>query len=153
MLNLNTHTPITQRSQSGLFMLSRHSVGTRSRTTPLATLSHSHLNLLSYCGLILACWSPLKKTKSTGGEWTPPDPHKRGRSHTTSHQRQPLILKPWHVCGDEGLSKEHLSLRPFCWLFRVVLKRGSTVLWSTCVWNRNFSLFHAAGNLCMCTAC
>ena len=58
-LNLNTHTPLTKLSQSGLTMpLSRHSVGTyqetSSRTTCQGTLSHSHLSSLSHCGLILA---------------------------------------------------------------------------------------------------
>ena len=59
-LHLNTHTPLTRRSWSGLTMLSRHSVGTyhwgkRAHTPPLqGTLSHSRLSSLSHCGLILA---------------------------------------------------------------------------------------------------
>ena len=58
-LHLNTHTPLTQQSQSGLTMLlSRHSVGTYQETSSHATrqgtLSHSHLSSLSHCGLILA---------------------------------------------------------------------------------------------------
>ena len=58
-LHLNTHTPLTQWSQSGLTMLlSRHRVGTymdtNSHATCQRTLGHSHLSSLSYCGLILA---------------------------------------------------------------------------------------------------
>ena len=58
-LHLNMHTPLTQRSWSGLTMLlPRHSVGTypvtNSHTTHQGTLSHSHLSSLSHCGLILA---------------------------------------------------------------------------------------------------
>ena len=81
-LHLNTHTPLTQRSWSGLSMLpSRHSVGTyqvtSSHTTHQGTFGNSHLSLLSYCGLTLA-WrvelvyaseSPLqKKTKVQAGK-------------------------------------------------------------------------------------
>ena len=52
-LHVKTHTPLTQRSRSGLTMaLSRHSVGTyqemSSHATRQGTLSHSRL-----CGLIL----------------------------------------------------------------------------------------------------
>ena len=58
-LQLNTHTPLTQRSRSGLTMpLSRHSVGTYQETSSHATrqgtLGHSRLSSLSHCGLILA---------------------------------------------------------------------------------------------------
>ena len=57
-LLLNMDTSLTQWSQSGLTMLSWHSVGTyqetSSNTTHQETLSHSHLCLLSHCGLILA---------------------------------------------------------------------------------------------------
>ena len=58
-LHLNTHTPLTQRSRSGLTTpLSRHSVGTyqetSSRATRQGTLGHSRLSSLSHCGLILA---------------------------------------------------------------------------------------------------
>ena len=58
-LQLNTHTLLTQRSQSGLSMsLSRHSLGTcletSSRATCQGTLSHSHLSFLSHCELIRA---------------------------------------------------------------------------------------------------
>ena len=71
-LYLNTHTPLTQRSQNGLTMpLSRHSVETyqersshttcqgtyqerSSHATRQGTLCHSRLSLLSHCGLILA---------------------------------------------------------------------------------------------------
>ena len=58
-LHLNTHTPLTQQSRSGLTMaLSRHSVGTYQETSSHATrqgtLGHSSLSSLSHCGLILA---------------------------------------------------------------------------------------------------
>ena len=60
-LHLNKHTPLTQRSWSGLTMVSRHSVGTYHSirlTSPYAahqgTFSHSCLSSLSHCGLILA---------------------------------------------------------------------------------------------------
>ena len=58
-LHLNTHTPFTQPSRNGLTMpLCRHSVGIYqergSHTIHQETLSHSHLSLLSPCGLILA---------------------------------------------------------------------------------------------------
>ena len=57
-LHLNTHTPWTQQSQSGLTMpLSQHSVGTYQEMSPHAThqgtLGHSCLSSLSHCGLIL----------------------------------------------------------------------------------------------------
>ena len=57
-LHLNTYTPLTQRSRSGLTMpLSRHSVGTypatSSHATCQGTFAHSRLGLLSHCGLIL----------------------------------------------------------------------------------------------------
>ena len=57
-LHLNTHTPLTQQSWSGLTMpLSRQSVGTYQETSShgsrQGTLGHSHLSLLSHCGLIL----------------------------------------------------------------------------------------------------
>ena len=83
-LHLNTHTSLTQQSQSGpTMLLSGHSVGTyqetSSHTTHQGTLSHSHLSLLSRCGLILAkrlesvCMSlfPLQKQKmQAGNEWS-----------------------------------------------------------------------------------
>ena len=52
-LHLNTHTPLTQRSRSGLSMpLSRHSVGTYQETTSHATrqgtLGHFRLSSLSH---------------------------------------------------------------------------------------------------------
>ena len=58
-LHLNKHTPLTQRSQSGLTMpLSGHSVGTYLEMSLLATcqgtFGHSHLSSLRHCGLILA---------------------------------------------------------------------------------------------------
>ena len=58
-LHLNTHTPLTQRSQSGLTMpLSRQSVGTHQETSshasPKGTPGHHRLSPLSHCGLILA---------------------------------------------------------------------------------------------------
>ena len=59
MLHLNAHTPLTQRSRSGLIMpLCRHSVGTYPETSSHATcqgtFSYSRLSSLSQCGLILA---------------------------------------------------------------------------------------------------
>ena len=58
-LHLTSHTPLTQRSQSGLTLpLSRHSVGTYPETSSHATcqgtVGHSRLSSLSYCGLILS---------------------------------------------------------------------------------------------------
>ena len=58
-LHLNTHTPWTHGSQSGLTMpLSRQSVGIYQEmslhATHRGTLSHNCLSLLSPCGLILA---------------------------------------------------------------------------------------------------
>ena len=58
-LHLNRHTPLTQRSRSGLTMLlSRYSVGTYQETSSHAarqgTLGHSRLSSLSHCELILA---------------------------------------------------------------------------------------------------
>ena len=54
-LHLNTHTPLTQRSRSGLTMpLSRHNVGTYQETSSHAprqgTLGYSRLRSLSHCG-------------------------------------------------------------------------------------------------------
>ena len=58
-LHLNTHTSLTQQSQSGLTMLpSMHSVGTNPKTSSHATckgtFTHRHLSSMSHCGLILA---------------------------------------------------------------------------------------------------
>ena len=58
-LHLNMHTPLTQRSRSGLTMpLSGHSVGTNQESSSHAirqgTLRHNRLNSLSHCRLILA---------------------------------------------------------------------------------------------------
>ena len=58
-LHINTHTPLIQRSRSGLMMpLSRQSVGiyqeTSSHATCQGTLGYSRLRSLSHCGLILA---------------------------------------------------------------------------------------------------
>ena len=55
-LHLNTNTPLTQQSRSGLTMLlSRHCMGiyqeTSSYATHQETLSHSFLSSLSHCGL------------------------------------------------------------------------------------------------------
>ena len=57
-LQLNTHTPLTQRSRSGMTMpLSWHRVETYPETSSHATyqetLGHSRLSSLSHCGLIL----------------------------------------------------------------------------------------------------
>ena len=59
MLHLNTPTPLTKRSRSGLTMpLSRQSVETYQETSSHATrqgkLGHTRLSSLSHCGLILA---------------------------------------------------------------------------------------------------
>ena len=72
-LHLNTHTSLTQRSQSGLSMpLSRHSVGTYQETSSHAarqgTLDHSRLSSLSHCGLILA-----KRVELVYALWTEAD--------------------------------------------------------------------------------
>ena len=53
-LHLNTHTPLAQRSRSGLTMpLSRHSVGTspetRSHATCRGIFGHSRLSPLNHC--------------------------------------------------------------------------------------------------------
>ena len=58
-LHLNTHTLLTQRSQSGLTMpVTRHSIGIYQKmslhATHQETLGHRHLSSLSHCGLILA---------------------------------------------------------------------------------------------------
>ena len=57
-LHLYTHTPLTERSRSGLTMpLSRHSLGTYQETSSHATrqgtLGHSRLSSLSHYGLTL----------------------------------------------------------------------------------------------------
>ena len=96
-LHLNTHTPLTQQSWSGLTMLlSRHSVGTYQETSSHAshqgTHSHSHLNSLSHCGLILvkrvelvcASLSPLFKKKRRQGmncRTIFQNPRTQGKSH------------------------------------------------------------------------
>ena len=55
-LHLNTHTPLTQRSRSGLTMLPRHSVevyqGNELTRSSSGNDSHSHFSLLSQSGLI-----------------------------------------------------------------------------------------------------
>ena len=58
-LHLNTHTPLTQRSRSGLTMpLSMHSVGTYQESSSYATregtLGYSLLSSLTHRGVILA---------------------------------------------------------------------------------------------------
>ena len=54
-LHLNTHTPSTQRSRSGLTMpLSRHSDGTYLETSSHATSQGTFVHNLSHCGLFLA---------------------------------------------------------------------------------------------------
>ena len=58
-LHLNMHTPLTQRSWSGLTMsLSKHSVGAylgmSSHAACQGTYGHSRLSSLSHCGPILA---------------------------------------------------------------------------------------------------
>ena len=63
-LHLNTQTPLTQRSRSGLTLpLCRHSVGTCQKTSSHATcqetLGHSRLSSLSYCRLIPVSYTHL----------------------------------------------------------------------------------------------
>ena len=58
-LKLNMHTPLTQRSQSGLtILLSRHSERTcqemSSQENHQGTLGQNRLSSLSHCGLIQA---------------------------------------------------------------------------------------------------
>ena len=60
-LHLNTHTPLIQRSRSGLTMLSRLSVGTyhsiratTAHATRQETLGHGPISSLSHCGLTMA---------------------------------------------------------------------------------------------------
>ena len=57
-LHPHMRTPLTQRSPSGLTMLSRNSMGTYSKTSSLATRrgtqNHSRLSSLSHCRPILA---------------------------------------------------------------------------------------------------
>ena len=70
-LHLNTHTPLTQRSRSGLTMpLSRYCVGTYPETsshpTCQGTFVHSSLGSLSHCGLFLAqCGISVRELIST----------------------------------------------------------------------------------------
>ena len=99
-LQLNSHTPLTQRSQSGLTIpLCRHSVGTypetRAHETCQGTFGHSRLSWLSHCGPILvervnlmrASYLHLKKAQA-GNEWLSilqKNPRKRGKSHHHHH--------------------------------------------------------------------
>ena len=57
-LHLNMRTSLTQRSRSGLTMLSKNSVETHQATSSQVarqgTFGHSRLSPLSHCGLILA---------------------------------------------------------------------------------------------------
>ena len=99
-LHLNTHTPLTQRSRSGLTMtLSRHSVETYHETGSHAsrqgTLGHSPLSSLRHCGLIPAKESGVtvrdlisikeNKKKQRRQEMNrrtfSPNPRMRGKSH------------------------------------------------------------------------
>ena len=79
-LHLNTLTPLTQRSRSGLTMpLSRHNVETYPETSSHATcqgtFGHGRLSSVSYCGLILALTvelvrasqSPVQGAKKSAG--------------------------------------------------------------------------------------
>ena len=95
-LHLNTHTPLTHRSRSGLTMpLSRQSVGiyqeTSSHATRLGTLGHSRLSSLSHHGLILAqrvelvcaSYSPLLKKcrwRGMNSRTSSQNPRKQGKS-------------------------------------------------------------------------
>ena len=81
-LRLNSHTPLTKQSQSGLTMpLCRESMGTYQESSSHAirqgTLSHSCLSSLSHYGLIPGLRSRISvndlistlKKKGAGGEW------------------------------------------------------------------------------------
>ena len=96
-LHPNTHTPLTQQSQSGLTMpLSRHSVGTypeiSSHATCQGTFGHSHLSplwtdagiksVISVCKLISTSKKKKKKSRRVINGWTlSQNPRKRGKSH------------------------------------------------------------------------
>ena len=100
-LHLNTHSPLTQWSWSGLTMLLfRQSVRTYPETSSHATcqrtLSHSCLSWLSHCGLILAwrvkllcmSWSKkkmfLKCRQRMNGRTFSQSPHKQGKPQHTN---------------------------------------------------------------------
>ena len=102
-LYLNTHTPLTQRSRSGLTIPSRHSVGTdkENELTRIwsGNVAHYALSSLSHCGLILAyrmklapataLISTLKKKKSQAGNDSsrlhPKSSHVNKKPTTTTH--------------------------------------------------------------------
>ena len=72
-LHLNTHTPLTQRSRSGLIMpLSRHSLGTYQERSSQANcqgkVSHSPLSSLSHYGLCARANFRFKKQTQAGNE-------------------------------------------------------------------------------------
>ena len=117
-LHLNTHTPLTQRSRSGLTMpLSRHSVGTYPETSSHATcqgtLSHSRLSSLSRCGLIRISVREListskNKIKSAGGE--------SSHSPKSSHERKnpPTIVYSDCMKVTCKTFLQHGSVRDIC---------------------------------------
>ena len=107
-VNLNTHTPLSQRSQSGLtVLLSRHSVGTYQETSSHATcqvrsqLTHLAEPLWTYPGIksrISVCEliSTLKKKKHRWGMncWTfSQNPRMRWKSHHHhQHHKRSLTI-------------------------------------------------------------
>ena len=113
-LRLNSHTPLTKQSQSGLTMpLCRESMGTYQESSSHAirqgTLSHSCLSSLSHYGLIPGLRSrisvndlisTLKKKRRRWGMnyWTfSPNPHAPGKSnqYLCSNQKS-QALEPHH---------------------------------------------------------
>ena len=98
-LHLNTRTSMSQWSRNGLNMpLSRHSVGTYPETSTHTTcqeFGHSHLSLMSHCGLVLDNelnkygWAKLhfsekkkkKRRHRINGLTLSQSPRKRGKSH------------------------------------------------------------------------
>ena len=111
-IHLNTHTPLTQRSRSGLTMpLSRHNVGTYKETgshaTRQGTLSHSRLSSPNHCRLILVERVQLSvrelistKKKKKGRE----KKRRRGMNCRTFSQN-PRTRGKRHHLGKNGLSQ------------------------------------------------
>ena len=125
-LHLNTHTPLIQRSRSGLTMpLSRHSVGTypyneltrnlsgniRPQSSQLAEPLWTDSGLKSGISVREGI-STYKQTKSAGGEWMAEHSPKivaseKKASSTTKHSWKPnrlpedctrqLLLWDWHI--------------------------------------------------------
>ena len=107
-LHLNTHTPLAQRSRSGLTIpLSRHSVGTYPETSPHATcqgtFGYSRLSSLSHCGLILAYMSGMKKCARVNLHFTKSTQKRSSIFSKSSQARKPPSLPylsfVWHSKG------------------------------------------------------